>query len=294
MLYLCHRNADPDALGSAIALAERYDGDIGVVGGCNKLAQAIARELGVSVLVDPNPEDYDLTVAVDASTHSQLNNIPIPRLAVIDHHSTARLAEQAIWHVVEEVDSTAEIVYRIAGVSTRRAGLALAAGIVTDTGHFKHASPGSFRAVADILEDAGVEYGEVLDLFSRVPEDMSRRIAMLKAASRMKIHRVNDWVVVTTSVGSFGGSAAASLTGLGADVAIVGSEKTGDKIRLSGRAKKNAVERGVNLGRVMARVGQQYNGSGGGHDAAAGLNARGKLDEALEDALEMVVEALVV
>ena len=38
ILYLCHRNADPDALGSAYALCETFGGTIGLADGCNKLS----------------------------------------------------------------------------------------------------------------------------------------------------------------------------------------------------------------------------------------------------------------
>ena len=63
-------------------------------------------------------------------------------------------------------------------------------GIVTDTGHFKHASVDTFRTVAKIIAASGVEYGEVLDLMAATPQDISMRIAILKAASRVELDRV--------------------------------------------------------------------------------------------------------
>ncbi len=43
ILYLCHRNADPDALGSAFALKEAIGGTIGVIDGCDRVATVLAQ-----------------------------------------------------------------------------------------------------------------------------------------------------------------------------------------------------------------------------------------------------------
>src|SRR5665648_337199 len=64
ILYLCHRNADPDAVGSAFALAESIGGTIGIGDGVNRVAGMLIDQLGIEVVLDPNPADYDFTVAV--------------------------------------------------------------------------------------------------------------------------------------------------------------------------------------------------------------------------------------
>jgi len=59
----------------------------------------------------------------------------------------------------------------------RRTAFALIAGIITDTGNFRHASSESFKAVAELIDLSGIEYGEVMDILSSVPQDVSMRIA---------------------------------------------------------------------------------------------------------------------
>ena len=67
ILYLCHRNADPDALGSAFALKEAIGGTIGVIDGCDRVASVLAKQLNIEFVTDPAGE-YDLVVVVDTST----------------------------------------------------------------------------------------------------------------------------------------------------------------------------------------------------------------------------------
>ena len=75
ILYLCHRNADPDALGSAFALKEAIGGTIGVVDGCDRVASQIAGQLNIEYVLSPKG-DYDFVVVVDTSTPAQLNGFP--------------------------------------------------------------------------------------------------------------------------------------------------------------------------------------------------------------------------
>ena len=58
ILYLCHRNADPDAISSAFALSEAIGGTIGLVDGCNRVASVLIDRLGIEVVDKPNPGAY--------------------------------------------------------------------------------------------------------------------------------------------------------------------------------------------------------------------------------------------
>ena len=82
------------------------------------------------------------------------------------------------------------------------------------------------------------------------------------------------------------------MTHIGADVSFVGAEKEG-VIRISGRARRTAIEDGVNMGQIMHDVSKVYGGTGGGHDGAAGLDVEGGDVEAiLKGCLDMTVEIL--
>jgi len=295
VLYLCHRNADPDALGSAFALKEAIGGTIGVVDGCDRVASLIAKQLDIEFATNPSGEGYDFIVVVDTSTPAQLNEFELKNYAVIDHHATTSLNEKAAFYLHRNKSSTAEIVLEVLKVMgapiMRRTAFALMSGIVTDTGNFRHATSESFKAVAELIELSGIEYSEVTDLLSAVPQDVSMRIAFLKAAQRALIERVEDWIIVTSQVSSFGGAAASSLISIGADVAFVASKKD-DLVKVSARARREAQNAGVNLAKLMEDISAKFGGAGGGHEGAAGMDVIGEPEAILLECVEYVKKSL--
>jgi len=295
ILYLCHRNADADALGSAFALKEAIGGKIGVIEGCDRVASQIARQLNIEFALNP-ADDYDLVVVVDTSTPAQLNGYQLKEYAVIDHHATTALNEGAAFYLHRNRSSTAEIVLDILKIMgapiMRRAAFALLSGIVTDTGNFRHASCDSFKAVGELIELSGIEYSEVIDMLSSVPRDVSMRIAFLKAAQRTMIERVDDWILVTSRVSSFGGAAASSLVSLGADVAFVASEKD-DVVKVSARSRREIQNAGVNLAKLMEDISAKFNGAGGGHEGAAGMDVLGETENILAACIDYVKQSIV-
>ncbi len=294
ILYLCHRNADPDALGSAFALKEAIGGTIGVIEGCDRVASQIAGQLSIEFVSEPKG-DFDLVVVVDTSTPAQLNGFPLKTYAVIDHHATTSLNENAAFYLHRNKSSTAEIVLEVLKTMgapiMRKAAFALMSGIITDTGNFRHATSDSFKAVAELIELSGIEYSEVMDMLSSVPQDVSMRIAFLKAAQRAVIERVDDWIIVTSRVSSFGGAAASGLITVGADVVFVAS-KQDDVVKVSARARREAQNAGVNLARLMEDISVKFNGTGGGHEGAAGMDVRGETENVLAACVEYAKNSL--
>ena len=295
VLYLCHRNADPDAVGSAFALGEAFGGEMAAVEGVSRTAAALLRSLGAEILIDPPVSDRDLVVVVDTAVGQQIGNVELKDYAVIDHHQDRDLVEGALFSIQRPADSTAEIVWKILDesgvVPSREAALALVVGIITDTGRFKHAHAPSFRTVAEILERSGIEYNDALEVLSRIPTETSRRIAALRAASRAEIEWTGDWVVVSSEVGAFEGSSAMTLVEIGADVALVGGMH-GDLCRISGRARRGAVLAGLDLAAILRDVGRAHRGDGGGHRGAAALEASGPPKELLAECRKKVMAAL--
>ncbi len=295
ILYLCHRNADPDAISSAFALSEAIGGTVGLVDGCNRVASVLIEKLGIEVVDKPNPDNYGFVVVVDTSTKAQLNDIELISYCVIDHHTTTALTENADFYLHRNTTSTVEIVHGILKVMgapiNRRVGIGMLTGIVTDTGHFKHASEDTFSTVSKIIKASGVEYGEVLDLMAITPQDISMRIAILKAASRVELDRVQDMLIASSHVSSFGGSASSMLINIGADIAFVGTAK-GESVRISSRAKREAVNAGINLGQLMEDISNEYNGTGGGHSGAAGIDVIADMKEVLNKCKERTKKIL--
>ncbi|MDD1772156.1 MAG: DHH family phosphoesterase [Methanomassiliicoccales archaeon] len=64
------------------------------------------------------------------------------------------------------------------------------------------------------------------------------------------------------------------------------ANKTGVRIKVSGRMKRDLVERGLNLGEAMKQAALKVNGTGGGHDVAAGATIPEKKMSAFKKALD--------
>ena len=294
VLYLCHRNADPDAIGSSYALQQSFGGTVGAVDDLSRTGAALAGVLEARILINPRAEDYDLVVVVDTSVRQQLGSLHLQSYALVDHHLDEELREGAIFYIQKPCKSTAEIVWAIlkdnAKTVSRKPALGLLAGMISDTGRFKRASPQAFRAAGEILEAGGFDYDEAIEALF-VPASISQRIAVLKAASRAEILRRGDWLFASTSVNSFEGSAAMALVDCGADVAFVAGRHA-DRVRVSARCSREAARRGLNLAGISGEVGRAYGGDGGGHQAAAALEARGDASAILDACRKKAMESL--
>ena len=291
-LLLCHHNADPDSLGSAIAFS-RYltaiglDNRIGVAQGVS----SYAKRLLSLAKVEKDPEvKEDVVVIFDTSSLEQLEPVEIPEdrfVIVIDHHTKKEVPIKAHIRIVDSSrTSTAEIVWELLkyfGFYDEIAAKAILAGIVTDTANFRYANAKTFKTVGEILERFPIQMGEIYNLTIPVSDeniDQAKRMAILKACQRMEIKKFRKYVIVTSTVSAYESLACKVFLQLGADVAIVGSEKKG--VRISARAKEYLVKKGLHLGKIMEKVGPIIEGSGGGHAGAAGANGRRNLDKAIK------------
>ncbi|MFQ5976439.1 MAG: bifunctional oligoribonuclease/PAP phosphatase NrnA, partial [Candidatus Hydrothermarchaeales archaeon] len=221
------------------------------------------------------------------------------RKVVIDHHAMHEDTQNiADFYIVDEsASSCTELIYTFfkeSGVDVDiEIGEAILLGIIADTAHLKFASHKTLKIVNEILGLEGFDYNKVLKIL-QVPEDASRRIAHLKAAQRMDIHRVKGWVIVTSFVSSYNASAAHSLLYLGADIAFVASVDK-KEIQVSSRATPYFLNKtGIHLGKdIMPKIGRIINGGGGGHAGAAGAKGEGSdVNEILKECVEVVKEKL--
>ncbi len=294
VLYLCHRNADPDAIGSAFALARAFGGTIGAVDDMSRTGEALADLIGAVVLINPSEEAYDLIVVVDTSVRLQLGKVRLAKYAMVDHHLDEGLRDGAEFYIQKPSKSAAEIVWTILKESRKQTGremaLGLLVGMISDTGRFKRATHESFRAAAELLEAGGFEYEEALQALI-VPPDPSQRIAVLKAASRSKIERQGEWLIASTRINSFEGSAAMALVDLGADVAFAAG-RHGDRVRISARSSQAAARAGLRLNELLGDIGRAHGGDGGGHKRAASLDASGEPQSLLQECKKMAAERL--
>ncbi|ASJ03062.1 phosphoesterase [Thermococcus profundus] len=294
-LLLCHHNADPDSLGSAVAFA-RFLNARGVekvrIGVAQSVSSYAKRLLTLSpVPVEKNPSvDEDVVIIFDTSSLEQLEPIEIPEdkfTVLIDHHIEKENPIKADISVVDSTrTSTAEIVwdlFKYLGFADEASIKALLAGIVTDTANFRFANSMTFKAVGEMLDAFPIQMGEIFQLVAPVSDenlDNAKRMAVLKACQRLEIRKFKGHIIAVSKVSAYESYACKIFLQLGADVSIVGSEKKG--VRISARAKESLVKKGLHLGKIMEKVGDVIEGSGGGHAGAAGANGKKNLDEAIK------------
>lgn len=310
VLLLCHHNADPDAICSAFAFSRllkrlfpRIDIKIAAAQGPSKLSKFLLKFFPMTLTEQPNIEEADIIVLLDTNTVQQLDEwgerVKASKAAiiVIDHHAshpeTERLA--TIIMADEAASSTCEIIYRLFKEAKAELKLmeakALFLGIAFDTKHFILASSATLKILADLI-DVGVKVEEALPLLS-LPMDPSERVARLKACKRVKLFKINDWIVAFSHVSAFQASAARALVGLGAHLAVVAGQQD-EKIQISMRATREFHEKtGVHLGRDVAKpLGEYLHGMGGGHAVSAGVNGVGDLEASFKRCLRLLKEKL--
>ena len=310
VLLLCHHNADPDAICAAFAfsrllerLRPRLEIEIAAAQGPSKLSKFMLKSLPAELTAQPRIEKADIIVLLDTNTIQQLDewgerveasNSP---LIVIDHHAshpeTERLATMCV--ADEEASSTCEIIYRFfkeAEVElTEVEAKALFLGIAFDTRHFVIATSTTLKTVADLI-DAGVNAQETLPLLS-LSMEYSERIARLKAGRRVKLLKINSWLIALSHVNAYQASAARALIGLGAHVAIVAGQR-GDRLQVSLRSSRDFHKKtGIHLGRSIAKpLGEYLHGMGGGHSVSAGANGVGDVEASLKRCVRLLKEGL--
>ena len=306
-LIIGHHNADPDAVCAMIAFSRLYQlinpsGSPTLIADDNsRLSNQVLEKFAPDVSIEKMSDvPHDFYVLIDTNSRFQLgpdlqDKVTEPyRTLVIDHHEDNpeihSLAEHQI--VQSEKSSTCEILVDVfegldQPIDSDTANLLLT-GMLFDTRRFFYADSKTLTAAIKLIA-AGADYDECVRSLLIRP-DRSERIARLKAAGRVKVHLVGDWIVAVSKINAFEASACRGLIELGADVSIVGGIPKKDTVRLSSRSTRVFSENtGINLGTdVMVHIGALIDGEGGGHANAAGANGRKNLEEALEKSLEII------
>jgi len=279
---VCGANGDMDTVASAVGLAAALPQAMACGRHLGRLAkrmveaeQAPFRRLGRPTAW---PTALGGLVVVDAAAPSQLDlDLPegIP-ICVLDHHATDgwALGERDLslrWPVSATTEIvTAYLARHHPEALTSPVRRLLMAGLITDTGRFKHAEASSFRSALTLLEDDAVDYRGLVD---RIETDAdltsSDHGALVKGLQRATTTDAGPWRLVTTRAGSLEGRLASLLLGTGADVCFVVRHRDG-KTRVTGRARATACGQGLHLGRLLEELATVHGGEGGGHDGAAG------------------------
>jgi len=244
--------------------------------------------------------DIDVIVIVDSNNLDQIKlfnnldlNIPF---VFIDHHLNLQKDYSgnisSLNLIFENYSSTSEIVSYLFDDCNIKLPIPykylLVSAILTDSGFLKYGNTGTIKNLNNILQDQ-LEIQDVLPLLER-EVDLSEKIARIKALQRVKLIRINNWLIGISHLSSFSASAASTLTKVGFDIGIVVSEDKSD-YRITTRAKKQVcLKTGLHLGKIISKI---NNVNGGGHDGAATLNGKNDVEESLNQIIDKIKETLI-
>lgn len=247
-------------------------------------------------------EEIEVFLILDANNFDQVDMPNIENKLIlnkpiicIDHHTIPVISKESLdkLSIIEEnYNSTSEIIFELFKHYNFEIPIPyvylIVAGIISDTGFFKHANSQVFHRLASLLEN-NVNYQDVISLLDH-NVDLSEKIAQIKGAQRIKLYRMKDKLVGISHVSNFRARVATNLLKLGLDVSIVYSKsKKGNFITT--RAKKHiCLEYGLHLGKILEKISE---GRGGGHDGAASVFIEVDIEEKLEELLNLIQEILI-
>ena len=297
LLLLVHHHADVDAISSAIALHSVLENStICASDGISSHGQKIASVANCEIMETP-PEKWDGTVvALDSPNPEHCGPLPdATNIVVIDHHTKMGDWPEGTEKIhLPQKTSTAEIIFEIIKELelklTKEYATILMCGIYTDTGQFRHANRETFN-IASELCDAGADPQDVINILDS-ERPLIQKTTFLKAAQRMKWMQEGKWIIANSVVSSFESGSARLMIVLGADIALVASEKKKGEMRLSTRASNRMVSKGLKLTTILEAITEINGGSSGGHPGAAGYNGKGDAEAITEMAKQKCIMAI--
>ena len=282
---LAGRNGDMDTIGSAIALAASNQGLLACGKHVGRLANRLCEELNAPFRkLSDNPawpSKIGGIIIVDAAAESQ-TGVKIPEgipICVIDHHDTCEWEfGPGDLELRGNARSTTQMIFEYLSnhspsTLTDEVRKLLLAGLITDTGRFRHADESSIRCAADILNGADFEYQEFIEDIQNETITASDRGAIVKGLTRCQSIEAGKWNLVHTHAGILEGKVASLLVQTGAEIALVSRNRDGET-RLTARAPRSSTKSGIHLGKMMQQLAEQMGGEGGGHDGAAGWSGK--------------------
>ncbi len=308
-VVVCHRHADVDAYCAAYGVAYilrrlRKGVSVSVVApdGLSIPAKRVASKYPVRLVEKPNCERADIAVVVDTGNLALLGEFVEPLKAAgcvkvfLDHHPLSSSVKGAADYGVldESATSTSEVIYDILTALklpvSKAVAQVLLTGIIFDSQHLKLADYRTVKIVAELC-GRGASIGGSIRILG-VLRKSSERIARLKGAQRLSLHRLGDWIIGSTEVGSYHASVARALVDLGVDLAVAAGENSGESrccLRANQRFHKAV---GIHLGGDVAeKVAASLGGVGGGHPTAASFTVNADVEKVIQSVLKVVEDA---
>jgi nanoRNase/pAp phosphatase (c-di-AMP/oligoRNAs hydrolase) len=257
-------------------------------------------DFNFSFQINKEFSNVDVIIIVDSNNLDQIKllnklDLDIPYI-FIDHHFNLQKnypGNVSSFNLISDnYSSTSEIVLELFDDYNINIPLPykylLVSAILTDSGFLKYGNTGTIKNLNNILQDQ-LEIQDVLPLLE-TKIDISEKIARIKALQRVKLIRINNWLIGLSHLSSFSASAASILTKVGFDIGIVVSKDKSD-YRITTRAKKQVcLKTGLHLGKIISKI---NNVNGGGHDGAATLNGKNDVEESLNQLIDKIKETLI-
>lgn len=294
ILLHCHRNADPDSIGGALAMAKGLESvgkQVTVIRGENVFDYGLCLLPG-SESIEPiglekiNMEEFDLFLIQDSAAWSMVssivveNSIPSGKKAVIDHHYNQIEADLKL--VSEEYGSNCEQIFEILKLwnikITPEIATNLYVGMYTDTGGF--CFPKTDERTLEIASELWRVNPRMSDFMLKFSSSIEKETFLLQLAILKHVVELCNGKVVVATI-SF-----EEMQSLGTDIK---KAKANVKSMVSGKLKEvlgweiaacgMEIEPGKVEYSLRSKDGEKYNVSqfarkfaiGGGHPAAAGL-----------------------
>lgn len=288
-----HRNADLDALCSAYALSTVFPNSVILAPNeMNRASYFFAEDFEIDVLKfeEVKKIDYVGLIIVDCASNIMIeDSLNWKTLCIIDHHQNGMNKINADLEIIEsDSPATAQIISIILPKISANAAFALAIGIVSDTARFKNANTQTFEELVKLLKISGKSYAEVL-AYAEPENDVDEKLGVFAAFRKARVLTYKNFVIATTIVNIRESEASSSLSEF-ADVTFAASWRANEnETRISARARKHVP---IKLNEILAKIGKQFSASGGGHNKAAGANAKEMPEKVLGACVEEVKNAL--
>lgn len=290
-----HRDADPDALASAVLTKKflEYRGinvDI-IAPSRNRFTKSI------EPFIRPYKNRLDETEAeiylvVDTSAPNMLPPaVSIPEnsdILIIDHHKELGDWKDITMSIIRQRPSNVEVIFELFEESEidyskflERDDIILAlVGIYYDTASFRFSVPGTFKLLYDLTSEFDINVRD-LSNYIQAPFNKGEKIAVFKSFQRLRWHEHKKWFIGTTVVGAFEATSARKLVDSGLDVSFVGSGDNKANIRVASRASEEFMNCGGDLTQIISVVKKDFELQGGGHKGAAGMTGIGDVEAIL-------------
>jgi len=305
LLHIGHKHADCDALGSAYAMSRLLPGDLGFALELKVQAQSVAKWLGLEWVENPDPADYDYTIIYD-TVRSDMLGVTMPaRYAIFDHHESGghrfstlhnELADAAEWGWVKPVDSTCSLLVdlfqKYAIPMDQKMGVALAAGIVTDTARLQQAHASALRRLAVALQAANLHVEDIWAVIDPRDVRAARRPAVLESLRNIQEVNNNGWSCLVSEIDSHDNAFVVmdALIQFSGDMAVVGFPKWGKSMVITTATAEMVQKTGIDLGGLMRAFAPEV-----GATDAWGSRAGGRIIAPLpvEDLIERCVQTTI-